>query len=404
MCQSTPLENAIPGLVRRARQATGEHEIRQRSKTGRLRIWETRHNCHCSIVGTCLSHGDIDKLFKKCGLVVGDDATAYGIHGYVVEEVSRESQLSRVVQKFLDRRHAGMVRVVGKLHDATALAELWQREYDAGRIAGVYWALQTHAHVPEELHVRIFGDVHMLSHILGRTVHANAARASELQTRIEDLESRLARQAQHHQSALYERDMEIARLRDKQLTLHCAVAGAPNTSVSPRKSDRRIERQSRAISVARERARSAEAEGEKLTLRCRELETELAHLRRRDTQRTTDSACPGAAACRLALEDGESLRVLYLGGRTHAVSRLRTIAQAASAELYHHDGGKEEAFARIDGLISHCHAVFCPVDCISHRACLYAKSQCRRLDKLFVPLASAGGKTFERALRDIEFA
>ena len=83
--------------------------------------------------------------------------------------------------------------------------------------------------------------------------------------------------------------------------------------------------------------------------------------------------CPGARACQLQVPSGETLKVLCLGGRTGGIAKLRTIAETASAEFLHHDGGKQEAFSRIEGLISRCHAVFCPVDCISHKACLYAK-------------------------------
>ncbi|MEO0619189.1 MAG: DUF2325 domain-containing protein [Pseudomonadota bacterium] len=341
---------------------------------------------------------------KRCRLVAGDDITPYGLHGYFAQEVARDCPLARTVQKFLDRRNAGMVRVVGKLTDEAALAELWQREYDAGRIAGAYWALQTYAHVSEDLHVKIFGDVHMLSHILGRTVHATAARASELQAHIEDLESKVARQSAQHRSALEARDGEIALLRSSQLRGVADKNAAPCAIGTDDRIRRRFERQGRALSAARERARTIEAEKEGLASELQKLNAEVRVLRRRTTVAEPTTDCPGAKACQIEIDHGENLKILYLGGRSSAVTRLREIANAASAEFIHHDGGKGEAFSRIGGLISQCHVVFCPVDCISHRACLYAKDRCRRLEKAFVPLPSSGGKTFERALQDLQVA
>ena len=156
--------------------------------------------------------------------------------------------------------------------------------------------------------------------------------------------------------------------------------------------------------AARERARRAES-------RIAELEHELRALRSRPLRSEAASLapskqdeCPGASACRLNLPEGETLKVLYLGGRTGGISKLREIARGASAELHHHDGGQQQAFGRISDLVSQCHVVFCPVDCISHRACLHAKDLCRRRDKVFVPLRSSGGETFARALEQIELS
>jgi Uncharacterized protein conserved in bacteria (DUF2325) len=42
--------------------------------------------------------------------------------------------------------------------------------------------------------------------------------------------------------------------------------------------------------------------------------------------------------------------------------------------------------------------VFCPIDCISHHACLKAKHLCRRLAKPFVPLRSSSATCFARAI------
>ena len=61
---------------------------------------------------------------------------------------------------------------------------------------------------------------------------------------------------------------------------------------------------------------------------------------------------------------------LYVGGRDCQVAHLRQIASNFGAELIHHDGGLREAVSRIDTVLPSVDCVFCPIDCISHDACL----------------------------------
>ena len=52
----------------------------------------------------------------------------------------------------------------------------------------------------------------------------------------------------------------------------------------------------------------------------------------------------------------------------------------------------------LERLIGRAEAVFCPIDCVSHQACLMAKQLCRRLEKPFVPLRTGSGTCFLRAI------
>jgi hypothetical protein len=111
-------------------------------------------------------------------------------------------------------------------------------------------------------------------------------------------------------------------------------------------------------------------------------------------------SCPGANACELQLPPR---RVLYLGGRPSSIDRLKSIAGENNAEMFHHDGGLEQTVALVDGLVTRCDAVFCPIDCVSHGACERAKALCRKFEKPFVPLRSSGASSFKRALLDREY-
>lgn len=380
-----------------------KHESEQRCASLRRRkIWEISSNAHCSIVGTCLTHKDLTRILKRCKMQVEDSVTAYDLHGHFVDQSSNDGPMSRAVQKLLDKRYAGIIRIVGHT-DPQDLEALWEKEYNAGRVAGAYWALLTHDHLTEKLCRRVFGEVHMLSHVLGRTVHAGAERASELEARVLDLESRLLRQSTKHRDVLAKRDQEISDLKGSLAKVNASLAVARKGN--PSKSKPRVDTTNRArvLTAARERAKRAEQQ-------LAEVEAEARRLRALATRSEIEdqfklalapSECPGAAACELNVPEGETLRVLYLGGRDGAISRLRSIAENAAAEFIHHDGGKQEAFNRIEDLVEKCHVVFCPVNCVSHNACLFAKDQCKKMQKAFVPLRSSGGQTFRRALEQI---
>lgn len=93
---------------------------------------------------------------------------------------------------------------------------------------------------------------------------------------------------------------------------------------------------------------------------------------------------------------------LYVGGRDCQVAHLRAIASNFGAELIHHDGGLREAVSRIDTVLPSVDCVFCPIDCISHDACLRVKSGCKKFGVAFVPLRNSSKSSLERALQTMK--
>lgn len=358
-------------------------------------------NLQCSILGTCLSHEDLLGFAKRLKLAIPAGTSAYDIHSYFVGEAARSGPAARLIQKELDRRFEGQLRRFGRLESEAEQAGFWEEAFAGGRVAGAYWALVTSTRVSEQLRKRAFGDIHMLSHVLGRTAHASASRSSDLMARLEDLEARLQRETRRHQEALAARDgrirqleAEVAASRQSSRLAPCVVPARAGRAGRAADQARRRER---ALVSARERARNAESENAALRARLRQLLRARPPAVRQHAQ--TAAACPGAEACRLDLAQR---RVLYLGGRARAVERLKSIAADVNAELFHHDGGLEEAVDLIDGLVTRCDVVFCPIDCISHGACERAKHLCRKLAKPFVPLRSSGASSFRRALYELE--
>jgi Uncharacterized protein conserved in bacteria (DUF2325) len=353
----------------------------------------------CAVIGTCLAGDDLLAIARRQGLEIPANATAYEVHGFFVTEATTATPLARAVAKVLDQRFEGMIRKASRAGCPHELMSLWQTERDAGRVAAVFWAVLTSPLATDNLSATVFGDVHMLSHLQGRSTHQLAAKASDLDAKVADLAQRLARETERHATALAERDAEIDRVR----SLHCAAVAssmlrqvaAPKPST---RDDRREQHRDRALTAARERARAAEAEVAALRDAVHRLEVPVAHAAL--GSRTTAPACPAAVTLDSQVE-ADRRRVLYLGGRPSAIEQLRAIARDANADFVHHDGGIEHASHRIEGLVEGCDAVFCPVDCVSHAACLRAKAYCRKYNKRFVPLRSSGATSFARALEHL---
>ena len=97
--------------------------------------------------------------------------------------------------------------------------------------------------------------------------------------------------------------------------------------------------------------------------------------------------------------DGRSF--LYVGGRDCQVAHLLEIASSFGAELIHHDGGLREAVSRIDTVLPSVECVFCPIDCISHDACLRVKTGCKKTGTSFIPLRNGSKSSFERAMQEL---
>jgi hypothetical protein len=360
----------------------------------RYRIWEIPGTVQCSIVGTCLDRRDIQALMRKGKVRTQPGATEYQIHGYFVQEATQPGLIGQLIHKTLDRKYAPQVARVGRIRDPDALKAHWDDACAKGQVAGAYWALLSHRHVGDALRYGAFGDVHMLSHFMGGANRAGAQALWAAERRAAELEQRLERVRRRSHESLAERDARIeAQAREiQQMRSFCVRLQPARTTPgegcgAPAKQERRRRQQERRLAAARARVR--------------EQDREIADLKAQIERLEELPVCPiqppnadnAPADCPL-----ESRRLLYVGGRASAVPHLRTGAARRQAELLHHDGGIEHSLQQLADLVGRADLVFCPVDCVSHSACLMARDLCKRANKPFVPLRSAGVTHFRRAL------
>jgi hypothetical protein len=286
----------------------------------------------------------------------------------------------------------------------------WRDAVRRGEIPGAYWAALTHPATTPAIIREAFGDVHMLSHLVGAANRADIRRLCQLEADKVQLEARLERQQQALHEAVVSRD---ARIQDFSRALARTIAADPVTDPSGATAEsavlrqlvndlerrlasetrRRVRADTRLAAaqeaIARERSARLKAERDSETLSA-ELDAIEASL----VQPGAAQAADPAAARRL---DGVAL--LYVGGRPNQIAHLRALGERLGATFLHHDGGVENHANLLPGLTSRADLVLFPVDCISHDAAHAVKSLCRQGGKRFIPLRSASVTSMLAALR-----
>jgi hypothetical protein len=411
--RSIALTSIPPTLITRDTTVTAAGPAR------RTKIWEFNINLHCSIVGTCLSAGELRQILKKLGLAP-PDSTDHELHGTAVTLAARHDNAARLLNKALDNRHRLAISQFAKVGTEDRVRELWREAVRRGEIPGAYWATLTHPAATPAVLREAFGDVHMLSHLVGAANRADIRRLCQLEADKVQLEARLERQQRALHEAVVMRDLRIQELRE---ALAQRIAAEP------------LAGRSGPTDAGATEASTAEP-GDVLLQLVRDLERRLASETRRrvasDTRlATAQSAIAQERSARLkANSDCESLRaeldaietsvvaacvaptgesqpaprldgtvLLYVGGRPHQVAHLRAVGERLGATFLHHDGGIENHPNLLPGLTSRADLVLFPVDCISHDAAHAVKLLCRQAGKRFIPLRAASVTSLLAALR-----
>ena len=391
---AAPVSLHIPTAVRPP-QASGEKAGAQRLKT-----WDIPTTFHCSIIGTCLTNGELRQILLKAGQDDAKTATDHSLHGRGVRLAGQRDQAAKLLNKALDKRHEAAIKRIPRQADEAALRRIWRESFDRGDIAGPYWALMSHPATPPALVRDIFGEVHMLSHLVGSASRLDIARLTQLEKELEAEREKAARQEIRLKAAAEERIALQQRLRQMEERAVNAEALAAHAQ-RPRSEDialpgRADTEDTRAGMLARRLKETEERYG---ALQ-RELEQlqDLSHsiLRENETLEAIIAAEDGHGAKHVIPQ--QSGPVLYVGGRRNLFDHLRACAETRNVDLLLHDGGMEDSTTLLPALVGQAATILFPVDHISHTAVGLVKRLCREQGKSYLPLRSAGLASFLAAI------
>lgn len=396
------------------------------ARLGRKKLWTIDRQLHCSIVGTCLTLGELRRIGAKLRLQIPSDAESYDIHNYFVSAAGEPGPVSKALHKTLDRKFSGAIRRFDRVKTDQDLEALWKACLEDGDVPGPYWALMSHRHLSEGLAWRVFAEVHMLSHLVGASNRADVRRLRALEVERDDLAEAVAkakrRQAEndrelqqlvsHHaaeiqalnsrllaaETASQRLDKADARIRelengDSHRTLQTRLKAldgrAAEETARADALSARLERQAQDFGDLRKTNHVLEEALCKLTQECEALEAAM-------QSDLTDSNAPTRFEF-----DLRGQRIAYVGGRASLIPHLRTLVERANGSFAHHDGGIEENNGRLIEVLANSDVILCPVDCVSHGACRKAKRLCKQRAKAFVPLRSSGLSSFVNGLKEV---
>jgi hypothetical protein len=366
----------------------------------RTRIWEFGVNLHCSIVGTCLSAAELRHIVAKVEPGAAS-ASDHEMHMRGVALASRREGGARLLQKTLDRKHQSAIARFAKAKDVAAVQAMWDEALRQGDIPGAYWATLTHPLTTEDVVKRAFGDIHMLSHLVGAANRADIRRLRQLEEENAALAARLERQQRQLHAGFAARDATIRKL-EAMLTRRAAERSAapaaePGDAEATdrliRDLDRRLARETARRERSEQRvetflaaARAHEAERRKHLAALIELDAAERQLAALTQPQGAERPGPGCAERPLDLA---GMTLLYVGGRANQIPAFRALIERAGGGFLHHDGGIEQGTGLLPGLVARADRIAFPVDCISHLAVAGIKRLCRQAGKPYVPLRTA---------------
>jgi hypothetical protein len=332
------------------------------------------------------------------------------LHASAVLVASQRHDGGKLLHKALDRRYRLSISQFDRAKTPEEVRAVWKDAVQRGDIPGAYWASLTHPATNNALLREIFGEVHMLSHLVGAANRADIRRLRQLEEANAELEAKVGRQQQQLRIAIVSRDTTIRELRQ---ALEEQISRDGN-SAAKRSTDQDATIWTDLVADLKRRLATAASRCERLEIKLEELRSGLAEEcnARVESDRQNQELRQEIEAIEASLsaisDTNESpqrllnLTLLYVGGRQAQIAHLRILAEHAGATLLHHDGGIEERNGLLQGHISRADAVLFPVDCISHAAMSLIKRLCRQSGKPFLPLRSAGLAPFYAALTRVD--
>jgi hypothetical protein len=376
----------------------------------RARLTELDGQLHCSIIGTCLSTQELRKLVPKFTGLDRRDASDLEIHHSAVELAIDGGAGAKALHKLLDERYATAIRRFDKAADDVELLKLWDEALKSGDIPPAYWALMTHPHATLYVRQKAFGELHMLSHLVGAANRADIRRLVALEAENAELKEKIERQQSRLQEISMQRDASIAALNE-QIAQLTAVA-TRQTPVNPTDLEAEIASLRDKLAETDQRVALHTSRREAAEQRVmQEQDAALALRKSRDQaleqlklvqsecdalERATVEAANGlgTGTRQASLNDVRGKRIVYVGGRPGSNAALKRLVEAAGGDFVVHDGGVEDRKGLLAAALPGADIVVFPVDCVDHDSMNTLKRVCERHQIDYYPLRTASVASF----------
>jgi len=405
---------------------TPESNKDENKKRLRKKLWQLHSHFHCSIIGTCLTLEELRFIAKK-HLLTSQKASDHELHSSFVCLAKNADGPTRHCQKRLDKKYRATVKHSTQFKTNAGLLSLWQAALASGDIAGTYWAIVTHPSVEEGLLERIFGEVHMLSHLSGASTRTDIKLLGKLRHDKSQAETALSQTSENFNRRLIRKQNEIDHLKKIKIQLEqdtleinklATRIEELETSQKNQQLQKTIEGLSKRLYLTSSQLGKANIENQALEIKLKNeqkrtafLEQEASQsLKERDVaevvlQKLLSNSCQTSCgvsnkqSCPINNLGGK--HILYVGGRASQCPYFKTLVEQSNGAFTHHDGGKEDSRLKLNGALAQADAVVCPTDYISHDAYKRIKQHCEKQNKQLVMIPHASLSSFTSGLNQI---
>ncbi|MBW2039270.1 MAG: DUF2325 domain-containing protein [Deltaproteobacteria bacterium] len=266
---------------------------------------------------------------------------------------------------------------------------------------GSFWAIMTREDVPPELLMKIFGEVHMTCFGNATKQIARVRKVAGLGGELENLKQRLTKIQDRLSRVRSERDRLKGKVREKEKVLQSlkekldGLKKLPIGTVSvPTEATLRW-RQKRTELLGRlQQERNLRLLLEK---KVKELEKELEKMGLKANSGQEESL-PSPVPLPSTIHSLKGKKVLFIGGLGRMEDRYRQLIESLGGIFEYHSGYYGKGGEALENKVKWADVVLLPVNCVSHFASSIAKRLCKKEDKPFIPLPSAGLTSLYRAL------
>jgi hypothetical protein len=386
----------------------------------RKKLWELGNGFQCSVIGTCFSFAELKKLNRKLKDRCHSYSNSFELHNFFSKLAAYNSVDARTVHKLLDQKFRKQILNVRKLRGDQEALDFWDNTMLQVDMIGTYWALLTHPFLSHDFTSLLYGRIHMYSHESVRVVSRTKVEADKLRQELQALRQAVKKEKIENRTKRKELENELNEVKKERNSLRRQTQStlSPNgQDITPGLSTNfhlmNSEREYKVLVTQRDKMQK-ELETWKIryhtleknhaiaqqTILAQEQEAEQledgllrSKLSCSSCEKRDSDSCPGEDLC------GKT--ILYVGGMHNMVPHYRKLVESSGAKFLHHDGGKEVAISRLPKMLAQADAVMCPVDCVSHDACLNVKKLCKQYQKQYVMMRSSGLSTLANSLTQL---
>jgi len=397
-------ENYLPSVDNNQTAALADQEYREyqacvSKHRRRDKLWELPKSVYCSVIGTCVTLEELRKISQKDKSHNYINLSDYELHkAFVSVATNKKNPLARGLQKLLEQKFQSIIR---KFEDYSAqmLNDAWEEAVAAGDISGTYWTLLTHPLTPNDLLDRIFGDIHMLSHISGASLRTDVTQIGRLTSRVRSLEDELEklrsttsnqslklvnevneshrklRSSQDINRSLNEKLNRTEKRLNSGKYVQKEVDRLTHDLAATRLQKERLSTQLCAASEKKRLLESKKSEVEVELIKLKKEVTSLEYLLEQIIANNSRSKINAKISRELDLKER---RVLYVGGIGGQESHYKALVEQLNGSFLYHDGGLEGGQKSLASALAKADVVLVPWNCVSHSATKNIKIHCAR--------------------------